>query len=177
METIKQRLGRDEILKVAAVGRIVHHNLVQMIGVHGGFQAIWFDQEHMDYPDGKARNRDPRLPQPGDGQFRPPGADRLCRRHPGPRSRCRGSHGRPGSLGGRGRAVRQMGQILPSWLPGLEYGRLGRPVCHDSRRKICRTVQSRVVRRHSDRDGRGPGEWTRLPPSTESIWCFWGPPT
>ena len=49
METIKQRLGRGEILNVAALGRIVHHNLVQMIGVHGGFQAIWFDQEHMDY--------------------------------------------------------------------------------------------------------------------------------
>lgn len=35
---------------VAAAGRIVHHNFVQMIGIHGGFQAIWFDQEHMDYP-------------------------------------------------------------------------------------------------------------------------------
>jgi 2-dehydro-3-deoxyglucarate aldolase/4-hydroxy-2-oxoheptanedioate aldolase len=49
VDTIKQRLGRGEVLKVAAAGRIVHHNLVQMVGVHGGFEAVWFDQEHMDY--------------------------------------------------------------------------------------------------------------------------------
>ncbi len=49
METIKQRLGRGEILMVGAAGRIVHHNMVQMLGVHGGFQAVWFDMEHMDY--------------------------------------------------------------------------------------------------------------------------------
>jgi 2-dehydro-3-deoxyglucarate aldolase/4-hydroxy-2-oxoheptanedioate aldolase len=50
VETIKQRLGRGEVLMVGAVGRLVHHNLIQMIGIHGGFQAIWFDMEHMDYP-------------------------------------------------------------------------------------------------------------------------------
>jgi 2-dehydro-3-deoxyglucarate aldolase/4-hydroxy-2-oxoheptanedioate aldolase len=50
VETIKQRLGRGEILMVGAVGRIVHHNLLQMIGIHGGFQAVWFDLEHMDFP-------------------------------------------------------------------------------------------------------------------------------
>jgi 2-dehydro-3-deoxyglucarate aldolase/4-hydroxy-2-oxoheptanedioate aldolase len=49
VETIKQRLGRGEILMVGAAGRIVHHNLLQMIGIHGGFQAVWFDMEHMDY--------------------------------------------------------------------------------------------------------------------------------
>lgn len=50
MVSIKQRLARDEILMVAAAGRIVHHNLLQMIGIHGGFQAVWFDLEHMDHP-------------------------------------------------------------------------------------------------------------------------------
>jgi 2-dehydro-3-deoxyglucarate aldolase/4-hydroxy-2-oxoheptanedioate aldolase len=50
VETIKQRLERGEILMVGAVGRIVHHNLLQMIGIHGGFQAVWFDLEHMDFP-------------------------------------------------------------------------------------------------------------------------------
>ena len=49
METIKQRLGRGEVLMVAATGRIVHHNLLQMLGIHGGFQAVWFDLEHMDF--------------------------------------------------------------------------------------------------------------------------------
>jgi 2-dehydro-3-deoxyglucarate aldolase/4-hydroxy-2-oxoheptanedioate aldolase len=50
VDSIKTRLGRGEVLMVAAVGRIVHHNLLQMLGVHGGFQAVWFDLEHMDYP-------------------------------------------------------------------------------------------------------------------------------
>lgn len=48
-ETIKQRLSRGELLVVCAVGRIPHHNLVQMLGVHGGFQAIWIDLEHTDF--------------------------------------------------------------------------------------------------------------------------------
>lgn len=49
MDSIKTRLGRGEVLMVAACGRIVHHNLLQMLGIHGGFQAVWFDLEHMDY--------------------------------------------------------------------------------------------------------------------------------
>ena len=49
MDSIKTRLGRGEVLMVAACGRIVHHNLLQMLGLHGGFQAVWFDLEHMDY--------------------------------------------------------------------------------------------------------------------------------
>ena len=49
MQTIKQRLAQGELLMVAAAGRIVHHNLLQMIGMHGGFQAVWFDLEHMSY--------------------------------------------------------------------------------------------------------------------------------
>jgi 2-dehydro-3-deoxyglucarate aldolase/4-hydroxy-2-oxoheptanedioate aldolase len=50
VDSIKTRLGRGEVLMVAACGRIVHHNLIQMLGIHGGFQAVWFDMEHMDYP-------------------------------------------------------------------------------------------------------------------------------
>jgi len=50
MQTIKQRLAQNEVLNVAAVGRIVHHNLIQMIGLHGGFHALWFGLEHMDHP-------------------------------------------------------------------------------------------------------------------------------
>lgn len=50
METIKQRLARGETLIVAASGRILHHNILQMIGLHGGFHAVWLDLEHIDYP-------------------------------------------------------------------------------------------------------------------------------
>ncbi|MCY2967832.1 MAG: aldolase/citrate lyase family protein [Planctomycetota bacterium] len=49
MQSIKHRLAQGEVLMVAAAGRIVHHNLLQMIGMHGGFHAVWFDLEHMSY--------------------------------------------------------------------------------------------------------------------------------
>jgi 2-dehydro-3-deoxyglucarate aldolase/4-hydroxy-2-oxoheptanedioate aldolase len=44
--TIKERLARNELVMSAAVGRISHHNLIQMIGLSGKFHALWFDQEH-----------------------------------------------------------------------------------------------------------------------------------
>lgn len=50
MDTIKQRLGRGELMVIFASGRVLHHNLIQMVGIHGGFQAVWFDLEHMDFP-------------------------------------------------------------------------------------------------------------------------------
>jgi len=46
METVKQRLQRDAMVMVCGVGRVCHHNIVQMLGIHGGIDAIWFDQEH-----------------------------------------------------------------------------------------------------------------------------------
>ena len=46
-DTIKARLARDELLMVLGVGRILHLNLLQMIGINGGFQALWFDLEHV----------------------------------------------------------------------------------------------------------------------------------
>ncbi len=44
--TIKERLARNELVMTGAVGRILHHNFVQMIGMAGGFHALWFDHEH-----------------------------------------------------------------------------------------------------------------------------------
>lgn len=46
METLKARLQRGESVNVCAIGRMFHHNLVQMIGMNGGFQGFWFDLEH-----------------------------------------------------------------------------------------------------------------------------------
>jgi len=46
METVKQKLARDEMVMVCGIGRVFHYNIVQMLGLHGGFDAIWFDQEH-----------------------------------------------------------------------------------------------------------------------------------
>lgn len=46
VESIKARLARDELVVAFGVGRILHHNLIQMVGLHGGFHALWFDHEH-----------------------------------------------------------------------------------------------------------------------------------
>ena len=47
--SIKDRLSRNELVMVAAVGRVMHPNLVQIIGMHGGFHALWFDHEHVGF--------------------------------------------------------------------------------------------------------------------------------
>lgn len=49
MDTIKQRLARGETLIVGSAGRILHHNLLQMLGLKGGFHAVWLDLEHIDF--------------------------------------------------------------------------------------------------------------------------------
>src|SRR5262249_41783149 len=69
VQTIKQRLGRGEILMVGAAGRIVHHNLLQMIGIHGGVQALWFDMEHIDYSTAKMEIGALACPSPGMDSF------------------------------------------------------------------------------------------------------------
>jgi 4-hydroxy-2-oxoheptanedioate aldolase len=46
METLKARLAQGQSVNVCALGRLFHHNLVQMIGMSGGFQGFWFDLEH-----------------------------------------------------------------------------------------------------------------------------------
>ncbi len=46
---IKDRLSRNELVMVAAVGRVMHPNLIQIIGMHGGFHALWFDHEHVGF--------------------------------------------------------------------------------------------------------------------------------
>lgn len=46
MERTKQRLQRGELVLAVGVGRLAHHNLIQIIGTHSGFHAIWIDLEH-----------------------------------------------------------------------------------------------------------------------------------
>ncbi len=44
--SIKERLARGERVVVFAVGRAWHPNMIQMFGIHGGFQGFWIDAEH-----------------------------------------------------------------------------------------------------------------------------------
>jgi len=46
VESIKSRLARNELIMAVGVGRAMHRNLLQMIGMRGGFHAVWFDHEH-----------------------------------------------------------------------------------------------------------------------------------
>ena len=47
VETIKQRLARGKIVMICTMARVLHHNFVQFLGIKGGFDAIWFDLEHV----------------------------------------------------------------------------------------------------------------------------------
>lgn len=46
---IRERLANDELVLVAGCGRVMHHNLIQILGVQGGFHALWFDHEHVGF--------------------------------------------------------------------------------------------------------------------------------
>lgn len=40
MLTLKQRLAAGESVVVCAVGRVLQHNFIQLIGVAGGFDGL-----------------------------------------------------------------------------------------------------------------------------------------
>lgn len=46
MGRIKEKLAAGEFVKVFAVGQVFHPKLVEMVGLHGGYDGIWLDVEH-----------------------------------------------------------------------------------------------------------------------------------
>lgn len=50
MKTIKQRLADGELVQICGVGRILHHNIIQILGLMEGFHGLWIDMEHVDIP-------------------------------------------------------------------------------------------------------------------------------
>jgi len=46
MRTLKQRLAAGETAMICSIGRVWHQNLVNIIGMSGGFHGLWFDFEH-----------------------------------------------------------------------------------------------------------------------------------
>jgi len=48
-KTIKQRLQEEDLIMVFGAGRIMHHNLLQIVGIQGGFHGFWFDHEHIGF--------------------------------------------------------------------------------------------------------------------------------
>lgn len=47
MHSLKQRLARGETSVILGVSRALHHNLLQIVGLTGGYQGVWFDMEHV----------------------------------------------------------------------------------------------------------------------------------
>ncbi len=49
VERIKARLDRGETVMTIGVGRAMHHNYLQILGLSGAFQCVWFDAEHVGF--------------------------------------------------------------------------------------------------------------------------------
>jgi len=45
--TMKSLLAQNRLLRVCALGQLCAPKLVEIIGQHGGFDAVWLDQEHV----------------------------------------------------------------------------------------------------------------------------------
>src|SRR6516162_8061326 len=43
---LKALLAQDRVVRVTALGQLCNPKLVEMIAWQGGFDAVWFDQEH-----------------------------------------------------------------------------------------------------------------------------------
>ena len=44
---IKERLHQEGLIRLCGVGRVLHHNFIQILGLHDAFDALWFDMEHV----------------------------------------------------------------------------------------------------------------------------------
>ena len=40
MLKIKEKLASNEVVRMIGVGRLMHHNFLQIIGVQGGFDGV-----------------------------------------------------------------------------------------------------------------------------------------
>jgi 4-hydroxy-2-oxoheptanedioate aldolase len=43
---LKQRLRDGKLVRVFYAGQLCHPKLIEIVGQHGGYDAVWFDQEH-----------------------------------------------------------------------------------------------------------------------------------
>ena len=46
MSRLKEKLSRSELVRVFGVGQLCHPKIIEMVGFHGGYDAVWIDQEH-----------------------------------------------------------------------------------------------------------------------------------
>src|SRR3954469_4785458 len=46
MPRIKQRLADGQVVRLFGVGQLLSPKLIEIVGEHGGFDALWLDAEH-----------------------------------------------------------------------------------------------------------------------------------
>src|SRR6516165_12105575 len=43
---LKELLAQGQLVRVFGLGQLCHPKIVEMVGFHGGYDAVWLDQEH-----------------------------------------------------------------------------------------------------------------------------------
>lgn len=51
--SLKQKLADGQRVNVFAVSRLYHPNMIEMYGIHGGFDGFWIDAEHASFDSGQ----------------------------------------------------------------------------------------------------------------------------
>ena len=46
MGRIKDLVAKNEVVRLFGVGQVFHPKIIEMIGLHGGFDGLWLDAEH-----------------------------------------------------------------------------------------------------------------------------------
>src|SRR5579871_4747298 len=47
MQRLKEKLAQGQLTRVFCLGHLCSPKWVEIIGLHGGFDAVWLDQEHV----------------------------------------------------------------------------------------------------------------------------------
>ena len=112
MPRIKQMLAEGGVVRMFGAGQLISPKLIEIVGEHGGFDALWLDGEHAGHHDEGDRARHDGRAGLRHGPLRPPAGHRLRGDHAPARGGGRGRDGQHGPLARRGRAGRALGQVL-----------------------------------------------------------------
>ena len=112
MPRIKQLLAQGQVVRVFAFGQLLSPKLVEIVGEHGEFDALWLDFEHAGISMKEIELATLAAKALRNGPLRAAAGNRLCLGHAAPGSgRGRGDD-QHGPLGKRGRAGGPLGEVL-----------------------------------------------------------------
>ena len=110
---LKQALAAGRLVRVFGLGQLCHPKLVEMVGLAGGFDAVWLDQEHAGLTVEQDRAGRAGRPRRRPRLVRAPGPHRLRHGHAAAGGRRRRHHGRPGAQRPPGRGGASPGPSSP----------------------------------------------------------------